>query len=177
MPGVPKAASAWQSKICSLADSAGLFSHLSVQRLRTRAQFRAVVAGARVATTSHFALHRCALLGTSLGNDLIQAGFRPHALFFSRNDVWLGALVPKRWAKRAVTRNTIRRQILAVSSAFEFALPFAAHVVRLRREFDRARFMSASSASLKLALRQELVQLFASATQDSTVSMSPGLPR
>ena len=33
----------------------------SMQRLKTRAQFQAVLAGATVARTAHFALHRCAL--------------------------------------------------------------------------------------------------------------------
>ncbi|WP_159435806.1 hypothetical protein [Lampropedia hyalina] len=32
----------------------------------------------------------------------------------AREATWLGALVPKRWAKRAVTRNLVRRQIAAV---------------------------------------------------------------
>ena len=32
-------------------------------------------------------------------------------------------MVPKRWAKRAVTRNAIKRQIYNVSAAFEAALP------------------------------------------------------
>jgi division/cell wall cluster transcriptional repressor MraZ len=31
---------------------------------------------------------------------------------FAVRDVWLGAMVPKRWAKRAVTRNSIKRQII-----------------------------------------------------------------
>lgn len=82
-------------------------------------------------------------------------------------DVWLGAMVPKRWAKHAVTRNSIKRQIYKVSSEFETVLPFAAHVVRLRSAFDRASFFSATSVTLKLAVREELRQLFAMATRGS----------
>jgi hypothetical protein len=37
----------------------------------------------------------------------------------------------------------------------------AAHVVRLRKEFDRQFFKSASSVRLKQALREELQHLFA----------------
>ena len=74
--------------------------------------------------------------------------------------VWVGAMVPKRWARRAVTRNTIKRQIYAVSSRFADRLPHAAHVVRLRTTFDRKLFISATSEQLKLAVRQELEQLF-----------------
>jgi ribonuclease P protein component len=76
---------------------------------------------------------------------------------------WIGALIPKRWAKRAVTRNTIKRQIYTVSQDFETQLPLAAHVVRLRAGFDRARFASASSEALKRAVRGELQELFARA--------------
>lgn len=73
---------------------------------------------------------------------------------------WLGALVPKRWAKRAVTRNAIRRQIYTVALPFAPALVGAAHVVRLRAVFDRQQFISATSVQLKAAVRQELLQLF-----------------
>ncbi len=80
---------------------------------------------------------------------------------FAQRGVWLGAMVPKRWAKRAVTRNTIKRQIYNVSAEFEAALPERAHVVRLRASFDRAQFVSATSDVLKAAVRAELQQLFA----------------
>jgi len=68
--------------------------------------------------------------------------------------------VPKRWAKRSVTRNAIKRQIYNVSSEFETRLAPSAHVVRLRAGFDRQQFISASSDRLKLAVRTELQQLF-----------------
>ncbi len=79
---------------------------------------------------------------------------------FATAGVWIGAMVPKRWARRAVTRNTIKRQIYAVSSHFAHRLPQAAHVVRLRAAFDRRHFISASSRLLKRAVREELEQLF-----------------
>ena len=83
---------------------------------------------------------------------------------FNVDDVWLGAMVPKRWARRAVTRNTIKRQVYTVSREFESSLGRAAHVVRLRREFDRQHFVSATSDALKAAVRGELKQLFARAS-------------
>ena len=82
---------------------------------------------------------------------------------FPVRGVWLGAMVPKRWAKRAVTRNTIKRQIYNVSADFEFVLPERAHVVRLRAAFDRTHFVSATSDALKAAVRAELLQLFSRA--------------
>mgnify|MGYP002128448683 FL=1 len=72
-------------------------------------------------------------------------------------------MVPKRWARRAVTRNAIKRQIYNVSDRFGDRLPVAAHVVRLRTGFDRKQFISASSDALKAAVRAELEQLFARA--------------
>jgi ribonuclease P protein component len=72
----------------------------------------------------------------------------------------MGAMVPKRWARRAVTRNAIKRQIYTVSASFGLRLPAAAHVVRLRTAFDRSRFVSATSDALKRAVRDELEQLF-----------------
>lgn len=124
-----------------------------MQRLKTRAQFQAVLAGATVARTAHFALHRCALDVRS-GADL---------LFDAQQAAWIGAMVPKRWARRAVTRNAIKRQIYAVSAAAADPLPCAAHVVRLRAGFDRQKFPSASSDALKAAVRAELQQLLARA--------------
>ena len=70
-------------------------------------------------------------------------------------------MAPKRWAKRAVTRNAIKRQIYCVSTEFELTLPKAAYVVRLRAGFDRKQFLSAASDLLKATVRQELLHLFA----------------
>ena len=86
----------------------------------------------------------------------------PKALF-ALHGSWLGAMVPKRWARRAVTRNAIKRQIYAVTALHEEQLqqPVAAHVVRLRSTFDRKQFISPSSDLLKQAVRAELQQLFA----------------
>ena len=116
-----------------------------MQRLQTRAQFQAVLAGATVERTAHFALHRCSLDA--------QPGAAP---LFATQGLWVGAMVPKRWARRAVTRNVIKRQIYCMSAAAEASLPRAAHVVRLRAAFDRQEFRSASSDRLKAAVRAEL---------------------
>lgn len=121
-----------------------------IQRLRSRQQFQAVLAQAPVAKTPHFALHRLAPGATAEGSSPL----------FPEPGPWLGALVPKRWARRAVTRNAIRRQIYATAPA---GLPVAAHVLRLRSGFNRAHFVSASSAALKRAVREELLQLWARA--------------
>lgn len=89
------------------------------------------------------------------------------ALLFPESVVWLGAMVPKRWAKRAVTRNAIKRQIYNVGTEVSVNLDPRAHLVRLRSGFDRAQFPSATSDALKAAVRSELQQLFARARAPS----------
>ena len=125
-----------------------------MQRLKTRPQFQAVLAGSTLARTAHFALHFCSLEATAAAqNPVVPA-------LFPVPGVWLGSLVPKPWAQRAGTRNAIKRQIYDVSDDFEPRLSKRAHVVSLRASFDRAQFVSATSDVLKAAVRAELQQLF-----------------
>ncbi len=76
-------------------------------------------------------------------------------------------MVPKRWAKRAVTRNAIKRQIYNVSADFSPRQRPAAFVVRLRRDFSRKTFISATSDSLKMAIRTELLALMRAGEQQA----------
>ena len=143
-----------------------------MQRLKTRPQFQATLAGGTVSRTAHFALHRLSLTAptdTSTAQaDQNGPAPSPEQALFDLADVWLGAMVPKRWARRAVTRNAIKRQIYNVSEHFGDRLPVAAHVVRLRTTFDRKQFISATSEPLKQAVRQELLQLFERAVRPLT---------
>ena len=126
-----------------------------MQRLKTRPQFQAVLSSQLVATSCHFALHR---LG--FGGSLDHKSINP----FPSDGVWVGAMAPKRWAKRATTRNAIKRQIYTACRALDQQID-AAFVVRLRREFSRKEFVSASSTALKNAARLELQTLFQSFLQ------------
>jgi ribonuclease P protein component len=128
-----------------------------VQRLKNRAQFDAAMAGGTVSRTPHFVLHRAPLDATSSTGP--ESDGR-QVLFVLQTEPWIGAVIPKRWAKRAVTRNGIKRQVYNVSASFEQRLPVAAHVVRLRMDFARKDFPSAWSDPLKAAVRGELLQLF-----------------
>ncbi len=136
----------------------------------TKAQFAAVMSGQTVSRTPHFALHRVALQPNLMSKAVDTAAVVSvpgapalNKPLFAVQDTWLGVIVPKRWAKRAVTRNTIKRQIYAVSTDSSCHLPPAAHVVRLRAGFDRAEFISATSDKLKIAVRAELQHLFSGA--------------
>ncbi|TSE33430.1 Ribonuclease P protein component [Tepidimonas charontis] len=118
------------------------------QRLQQRAQFQALLRGPALVHTAHFALHGLATAGLK--------GSRGRPLFTGPGP-WLGAVVPKRWARRAVTRNTLKRQIAA--AAAEWPLPPGAWLVRLRRAFAPAEYPSATSAALRHAVRAELREL------------------
>ena len=91
-----------------------------MHRLKTRPQFQATMAGGTVSRTAHFVLHRLVLdaegaaadrqasaaLPTGPGSLPQQQG--PQALFAVQG-VWLGAMVPKRWARRARTHGFLVR--------------------------------------------------------------------
>ncbi|MBI3368208.1 MAG: ribonuclease P protein component [Burkholderiales bacterium] len=72
---------------------------------------------------------------------------------------WLGTVVPKRHARRAVTRSLLKRQIRSVADALGDGLAPGLWVVRLTAPFERARFPSAASEALRDAARAELMQL------------------
>ena len=128
-----------------------------MRHLRTRAQFQALLRQAPVARTDHFALHggpRAALAAPAVFASEAGQGAPADVL-------WLGAMTPKRWARRAVTRNAIRRQVYAVGQDVAASLAAGAYLVRLRTAFARQQFPSADSLALRRAVRQELQQLFA----------------
>lgn len=74
---------------------------------------------------------------------------------------WLGCVVPKRHARRAVTRSVLKRQIRAAVERYEHGLEAGLWLVRLRQPFAPAQFPSADSEALRAAARGELDRLFA----------------
>ena len=70
--------------------------------------------------------------------------------------LWLGCVVPKRHAKRAVTRSLLKRQVRGAFQRHGNLLPRGLWLVRLRQPFARGEFVSASSAALLRAARLEL---------------------
>lgn len=78
---------------------------------------------------------------------------------------WLGCVVPKRHARRAVTRNLIKRQVYAAAERVQAALPGGLWVVRLRQPFAAVDFPSAASVPLRGAVRSELDRLFQKAAR------------
>jgi ribonuclease P protein component len=76
---------------------------------------------------------------------------------------WLGLVVPKRLAKRAVTRNLIRRLVrvsLEAQLQGPTPLPAGMWALRLRAPIDRKVFKSADSDLLRTHLREDLATLW-----------------
>ena len=153
--------------------------HLAVEamaRLVESADFERVLRSASRASTPHFAVHHLPALppdpsegsqppanyelsttprpiGARAVDDFGFAGSRRH----------LGAVVPKRHARRSVTRSLLKRQIYAAGDRHAAKLHVGMWIVRLRAPFDRAIFPSAASAALRQAARVELESLFLAA--------------
>lgn len=76
----------------------------------------------------------------------------------------VGFIIPKRYARRSVTRNLIRRQMRAAVQRHQaaFRSPIGAKwVLRLRAAFAIETFPSAASQALKSSVRSELDALLA----------------
>lgn len=65
-------------------------------------------------------------------------------------------VVPKRHARRAVTRNLLKRQMRAALDRHAGTLPAGLWVLRLKAPFDRDRFTSPASPPLRTSAREEL---------------------
>jgi ribonuclease P protein component len=80
---------------------------------------------------------------------------------------WLGLVVPKKHAKRSVTRSLLKRRIRAAVLHVE-PLDAGMWVVRLRSPFPRTEFSSAASDELGHVASAELARLMATAAASPT---------
>jgi len=87
------------------------------------------------------------------------------SLWMTCQPLWAGAVVPKRHARRAVTRSLLKRQIRSAVERHAHTLASGLWVVRLRAPFDKSRFPSAASDALKRAAAEELEALFGAVGQ------------
>ena len=142
-------------------------------RLRRPADFEAVLATPVKARSAHFAAHHLA------GRPAPPQGgaklFRKAKL--STDDPtncpqpvddrvappleswWFGIVVPKRHARKATTRNLLRRQIRGAIERHQFSLAHGMWLVRLRAQFDPHGLRSAAPEQLRQAARAELDSL------------------
>jgi ribonuclease P protein component len=143
---------------------------VKVGRIVRTADFERVLAQRPCSRSVHFAAHHLA------AKPSLPAG--PHAVQSLRTELstgdapncplpvdelpggcWLGTVVPKRHARRAVTRNLLKRQMRAVLADHADRLPAGLWVLRLKAPFDPRQFPSAASRPLQVSARAELAQL------------------
>ncbi|MEO6277310.1 ribonuclease P protein component [Roseateles sp.] len=145
-----------------------------IGRIQRPVDFERVLARQSRSRSTHFALHH--LSASPAPSTWVAAQLRTAPAELSTGDAqpahssveqtlpnppdgcWLGMVVPKRHAKRSVTRALLKRQIRA-AFAEAIGMPPGLWVVRLRLPFDRQKFPSAASDALRQAARAELAQL------------------
>jgi len=143
-----------------------------IGRIVRSADFERVLSAPTRARSSHFAVHhlqgapslpsRRVIQGLSTELSTETSATRQPAVDDLSGRIWLGAVVPKRHARRAVTRSLLKRQIRsAVGRRPE--LPGGLWVVRLRAPFSAEQFPSAASGALRAAARSELDALLCAA--------------
>lgn len=182
MPAVPRAASASPS-------DTGRNEVAAVGRLVQAADFKRLLATPMRSRSAHFAAHHVgaapaaragavdAAGGGELSTDLEPACHQPVDDLLSRplvapdpaasvpNGYWLGCVVPKRHARRAVTRSLLKRQMRVALERHAARLPPGMWLLRLRAGFSREQFRSASSQALRDAARRELDELLVRASR------------
>ena len=155
-----------------------------IARLVRSADFERVLRTRSRASSVHFAVHHVAdspsapaKLAKKVSPAKLSTGESPDVIASVDDSIatapaaarlealWLGAVVPKRHAKRSVTRTLLKRQIRSAVTDQATALAGGLWVVRLRAPFDRSQFVSAASDELKRVARTELQQLLTSAAQ------------
>ena len=152
----------------------------AMARLVVSADFERVLGSRSRARTPHFAVHHLPLadapgrapspgpVAGKLSTDLKDSGERPVDDLPAEPSRRLGAVVPKRHARRAVTRSLLKRQIYAAGGRHAAGLAGGLWIVRLRAPFDRSRFVSAASPALRDLARAELDDLFRAASRPGT---------
>ncbi|HEY0820578.1 MAG TPA: ribonuclease P protein component [Rhizobacter sp.] len=145
-----------------------------IGRIVRSADFERVLGTPAQARSPHFAVHylctkpsearkpRPAPVSTELSTAQAPQSCKP--VDESPGGCWLGAVIPKRHARRSVTRSLLKRQIREAVGAQD-ALQAGLWVVRLRSPFERARFVSPASDALRGEARRELSRLMADAVR------------
>jgi ribonuclease P protein component len=191
MRAAPRAASAWLSDVAAqdravppLVTTAPPGAAPTLRSIGQSVDFERVLRTRSRSQTPHFSVHhlpdrpsmtaraRRAAAQTELARKLSTGG-APELVEVVDDSagngpipvdgLWAGAVVPKRHARRSVTRSLLKRQIRSALARHAAALAPGLWVVRLRAPFDKAVYPSAASEPLKRAARAELETLFGAA--------------
>ncbi|MGL6109575.1 MAG: ribonuclease P protein component [Rubrivivax sp.] len=144
-----------------------------IGRLLRKCDFERTLAAAPCLRSAHFAvhyLHACptgpSRAASPIESGKLYTGDTPIVPTSVDNPVaghWLGHVIPKRHARRSVTRNMLRRQVRAAMLRHEAGLRPGLWLVRLRQPFTMTVFASADSGALRCAAALELDRLLARA--------------
>lgn len=165
-----------------------------IGRIVRPVDFERVLAAPQRSRSTHFAVHY--LCGSplparqrvaeatpgefspELSPELSTGGVRTTSVPVDDSGLWLGLVVPKRHAKRAVTRNLIKRQLRAAMVRHAPEMPAGLWVLRLRAGFDAQRFSSPSSEPLRQCAREEIAELLRRAVHEPLPPRrhEPGVP-
>lgn len=118
--------------------------------LKTWQEFQIVMSASINSRTTYFSLHSC-------DRHLLANSNRKYT---NDEQILFGVLVPKRWAKRAVTRNAIKRQIRSAVNRQNKLLHSKAYVIRLHKDLKSIQYKSAKSELLSEVIRNDLKILF-----------------
>ena len=160
-----------------------------IGRIVRPADFERVLAAPQRSRSVHFAIHHvnggpqacrvrqpqaeAAPVIPDLSPELSTGASPVEVVAVDESGHWLGLVVPKRHAKRAVTRNLIKRQVRAAMARHLHELPTGLWVVRLRAPFDRAQFCSPASEALRDVAREEVDGLFDRAVRQPLPAVRP----
>jgi ribonuclease P protein component len=158
-----------QAPVVGLTPSAPLGSRM-LDRLSRPADFEAVLAAPVKARSAHFAAHHLpqsprSRVGTTQDANAIELSTGgsegctqtvDDRREQTPNAWWFAVVVPKRHARKATTRNLLRRQARGALIRHHARLARGMWLVRLRSPFDTRVFKAAASAALRGAARTEL---------------------
>jgi ribonuclease P protein component len=144
-----------------------------MDRIVHKADFERVLGTRSRSRSTHFALHHLAgvpvprIWQPKVAIDTeLSTGPAPNcpqavdeSVFQLPAGLWFGCVVPKRHARRAVTRTLLKRQIRSAFLRWGSVLPAGLWLVRLRAPFAKQDFVSARSTLLATAARTELEAL------------------
>jgi ribonuclease P protein component len=137
-----------------------------IGRLVHTTDFKRLLATSPKSRSAHFALHHVSA-GPSLpkwrqakgsAQELSTEPLKSCEVAVDKIDdkLWWASVVPKRHAKRSVTRNALKRQMRLALARHEKTLPGGSWLIRLKAPFLRDSFPSASSNALCNAASAEL---------------------
>jgi ribonuclease P protein component len=152
---------------------------MALTSLTGAARFESVMAVRPIARSAHFMVHHLATKKLSTGNvpPLSEAVDESVDNSVDNNAempaLRLGLVVPKRHARRSVTRTLVKVQIRAGIRRHLDSLVAGDWVVRLRAPIDRKQFPSARSEMLAALLHAEIDALLGDAARRARRALAP----